>query len=346
MTEHHSPDLRALELKAPSKKVSISDKVYTKSNPDHPFFNPMSEEIQIPSDVPTVAFQTDAPGVMSDPRVSQKTRASSLYSPKAMPPKSSLQGSSPIAVSCQDILKDNKHWTEVAIKIKEDWRRCLDEVQCLETKISEDRQRRKLWAWRLRTGGFFLMGFQNIIAGATAMFPFFRWGIPVGVTYGMSIFTFILSLTFWSHLGERSKKYLIEAKDLERVESLCAVVRRKLKETIADGRISEKERELIRSMIGEIHKKAEEISSMGLLINILGDTPYDTFDHPEKKNDYHKAVSSIRDIIGEVSRTHDVIESKIPHVVREYRDAQLQLQIHSIANPFIPQRIPGDQIDL
>ena len=237
------------------------------------------------------------------------------------------------AVSCQDLLIDSSRWREVTLRVREDWRRCLAEVQGLEEAIKIDRTRRQDWARHLRRASFVLITIQNIVACATAAFPFFRWNISIYVTYGMTILTFLLSLTFWSRLGERSHKYLVLAKDLERIEILCDRVRKKLREVIDDGKITEQERCLIRDMIGEIHKKAEEISSMDLLLAILGESYDQTSLSKGYKKDLNISIASLRDVIDEVSKTRTILNAKVPHVVHEYLNVQIQSQIHAAGNP-------------
>jgi hypothetical protein len=225
-------------------------------------------------------------------------------------------------LSCQDLLDNPDRWKGVAKKVRSDWERCLRELQTFEDLLEKDRLKRLRWAKAFRIFGFCLTTFQNTIAGIAAAIPFMKTSVPDGVAYGFSVATFVLSLTLWTRLGERSKKYLVLATDNEKLVQMCKTIRRRLKEIMADGRITASERDMIRDMMGQMHKSSEEIGSMDLLMKILGGTN-DTSASPNRifgnSQNYRDAHQGISDIIDQIGRSQQEIMSGASNVVREYQ---------------------------
>lgn len=251
--------------------------------------------------------------------------------------------------ACQDILADPNRWLGVAQKVKKDWERCLNELQVFEELLDQDRLKRIRWAKSFRIFGFCLTTVQNVIAGVSAIIPFLKTNIPDPVAYGFSIVTFALSLTLWTRLGERSNKYLVLASDNANLMQLCKTIRQRLKDIMKDGKISESERSMIRDMMGQMHQRSEEIGSMDLIMKIIGDnsstanTNKGKFFGRSNKN-YNEAFQGVSDIIEEIGRSHEEINSRIPYIIREYKDVQLQSQIHSAGHVSISQRLPQDVV--
>lgn len=246
--------------------------------------------------------------------------------------------------TCQQILADPNRWIHVADKIREDWSRCLEELIRFEELLEEDKKNRIRWARRLKFIGFFLNGTLNIVTGLPLLIPMSKYTIPVYVGTILNTISFIFSISMWGQLSARSHEYLTLAKDTERLSMMCKNIRQKLKEVISDGRITEKERSLIRDMMGQMHKRSEEIGSLDLLMNILGANDNDAssfkFFAPDKSN-YKTSFEGIDDILNEIKTSQKEITARIPAVIREYRDLQLQAQIHSSG---IPQRLPDPVI--
>ena len=263
--------------------------------------------------------------------------------PPGMPPAPSDQ-------ACQDILADPNRWIGVAQKVRKDWERCLGELQVFEELLDQDRLKRIRWAKSFRIFGFCLTTVQNTIAGVAAIIPFLKTNIPDPVAYGFSIATFVLSLTLWTRLGERSNKYLVLASDNANLMQLCKTIRQKLKEIMKDGKISESERSMIRDMMGQMHQRSEEIGSMDLIMKIIGDNSTSNvnkvriFGNDRSNKNYNDAFQGVSDIIDEIGRSHQEINSRIPYIIREYKDVQLQSQIHSAGHVTISQRLPHDVI--
>lgn len=245
--------------------------------------------------------------------------------------------------TCQQILADQNRWINVADKIREDWSRCLEELVHLEKLLEEDKKNRIIWSQRLKVIGFLLYLFLNFITGVVALIPLSKYTLPNYVTSILNIISFLFSLSMWGQLNARSHEYLTLAKDSERLSEMCKNIREKLREVIKDGRISETERSLIRDMIGQMHKRSEEIGSLDLMMKILGSSTNETSSFklfsPDKSN-FKSSYEGINDILNEIKTSQKEITARIPNVIREYRDVQLQAQIHSSGDPTIPQRIP------
>lgn len=245
--------------------------------------------------------------------------------------------------TCQQILADPNRWINVADKIREDWSRCLEELVHLEKLLEEDKKNRIIWASRLKVIGFLLYLFLNFITGVVALVPLSKYTLPTYVTFILNVISFLFSLSMWGQLNARSHEYLTLAKDSERLSEMCKNIREKLREVIKDGRISETERSLIRDMMGQMHKRSEEIGSLDLMMKILGSSANDASSfklfNPDKTN-FKTSCEGINDILNEIKTSQKEITARIPNVIREYRDIQLQAQIHSSGDPAIPQRLP------
>lgn len=246
--------------------------------------------------------------------------------------------------TCQQILEDSNRWINVADKIKEDWKRCLEELLNLEKLLEEDKKTRVIWSKRLKFAGWALGIILSLITGINALYPLSKFTLPSYVPQILNIISLLLSLSTLSQLNARAHEYLTLAKDSEKLNQMCKNIRMKLKEVIKDGRITETERALIRDMMGEMHKRSEEIGSLDLLMNILGNGDSDSssfkFFSPDNSN-YKTSFDGINSILQDIKISQKEMTSKIPQIIREYRDMQLQGQIHSGANPMIPQRLPS-----
>lgn len=251
--------------------------------------------------------------------------------------------------TCQDILQDDSKWKAVAAKTKNDWARCLAELQTLEDLIEADKVRRLRWAKMLRVGGFLLTIAQNLVAAAAAAVPLLRYDIPESVGYVLSGAAFVMSVSLWTRFGERSHLYLDVAKDSEKLSQMCKNIRKALKDIISDGRITAAERNMIRDMIGQMHRKSEEVNSMQLAMKLLGgggttQSPGSFVSiglfKPSMTN-YNSAFNGVNDIIEQIGNSQKEIVATAPHIIKEYQDVQLQSQMHSLGQPVQAGRQPG-----
>lgn len=247
-------------------------------------------------------------------------------------------------LTCQQLQQNPERWQGVAQKIHEEWSRCLHEIQIFEELLEQDEIRRMKYARWFKFGGIVIMGLQNIVATASAAVPFTNISLPDHVPTVLAGLTWAFSLALWSRLGETSNRYLSVAEDSKRLKLMCRNIRKNLKDIMSDGKITEKERNLIRDMMGQMHRRSEEIGSMNLFMNILGGVENKSqriklFGSSDKS--YQDAFEGISDIIDEIGKAQQTIKVKAPEIVREYEDSKLQVQIHSNAIPGVVQR---DQI--
>lgn len=251
-------------------------------------------------------------------------------------------------LSCQQLLADPERWRNVASRIRDDWARCFAELQNLEKLLEEDKITRIKWARRLKIFGFLLSGFQNLIAGITALLPLSKIQYPEYTIYILSGFTFVLSLSLWTQLNSRSYHCLTLAKDAQKLSLLCKNVRQILRDAISDGRITEQERSLIRDMIGQMHQRAEEIGSLSLILKLFADNDSSMSTSPKlfapNRNNYQNAYEGMSHILEEIKNSQKEISARLPHIVKEYKDSQIQCQIHSSALPQVI--VPTDDIPI
>lgn len=244
--------------------------------------------------------------------------------------------------TCQQLLDDPNRWIHIADKIKADWSRCLQELLNLEKLLEEDKKRRISWSKRLKIAGWGLGILLSFITGINALYPLSRYNFPSYVPQILNVVSLLLSLSTLSQLNARSHQYLTLAKDSERLNQMCKNIRLKLKEVIKDGRITEAERSEIRDMIGEMHKRSEELGSLDLFMKILGGDNSESssfkFFSPDNSN-YKSSLEGINGILQDIKTSQKEMTSRIPHIIKEYRDVQLQPPIHSIGEHLVQQRL-------
>lgn len=228
--------------------------------------------------------------------------------------------------TCQQIMQDQSRWVGVAQAVRQDWNRCFQELQNFENLLEEDRIRRYRWHKWFKYSSYFLTVFMNVISGAAALVPMLNYDMHPAVGYTLSTITFIASFGAWTGLGNRSEKFLGQAKDNAQLREFCKTIRLRLREVMEDGKITSQERALIRDMMGQMHKRSQEVGSMDLIVKILGGG---SFTSQANAKNYQIAFDGISQVINDIGRTQKVMEVKAPEALREYQDVQLQAQIHS-----------------
>lgn len=235
--------------------------------------------------------------------------------------------------TCQDILADPTRWVGVAQKVKQDWATCLGELQVFEETLEKEKIKRLRLNKLVSRVGDLLILVLNAFAGAALAVPLFIDGDPPqGLTITLNAITFVLSLGIWTRLQKLAYRHLILAEDIKRLIEVCRTIRAKLRDTMEDGRITQSERALIRDMIGQIHQNSEEISTFDAVLNILkGENTTASSEGRLFGNtkSYNNSFKGINEILNRIGRTQQEISVKLPHVVREYKDTQLQAQMYS-----------------
>lgn len=233
-------------------------------------------------------------------------------------------------MACQDILQDESRWIQVASRTKNEWARCLQELQNFEELLEKDRLRRIRWAKYFKIVGFTLTIVQNIFAAAAALIPLSKYGTSDGLNYTLSFITFIMSLTLWSRLEKQSNKYLVLANDNVTLTKMCEHIRKVLKDIISDGKITSQERNMLRDMIGQMNRKSEEVGTMDLFMKLFGPGEHKSGFLNDQAN-YNDAYKGLSNIVDQITSSQKEINMKLPHVIKEFEDVQIQRQIHSLS---------------
>lgn len=244
-------------------------------------------------------------------------------------------------VSCQQLQGDSTLWVGVAEKIHTIWSRCLHETQALEESIEKDANKRANYAKYFEIFGYIMIGSLNALASLSFVLPFIKYDIPTYVPSIIQGATLVITGMLWARPDKKNMEYLTIAGDLTKLKEMCRKIRRTLREVISDGKITNKELFILKDMIGQIHSKSGEIGSMSMVMNLYGGPQGGKKLFGKGQKEYQAAFEGVNDIIEEIGRSQQEIKATVPHIVREIQDSQLQVQIHSAANPHVAQREPA-----